>query len=141
MLSVVRLSSCALLLLIAFLAFPVKGQDGEAEVGAVTIELMIGPGLSVAGGGVAAWDLYSFPDFSSTGTGIFKSRFIDTVSSPPKSGNALLEWTESNSAKLLFRYADLDYDSGQFDPFFLRLRDCFIQLRTKMNHRDRFTIV
>ena len=118
MLSVVRLSCCVLLFPVIFLPSLVNGQDGEAEVGAVKIELMIGPGLSVAGGGVAEWKSYSFPDFSSTGTGIFKSRFLQLGGEDPGGGYALLELTGSNAAELLFRGKDLEYKSMQFDPFF-----------------------
>jgi hypothetical protein len=110
----VRLSFSCLFLL----AFTAQGQDPEPDVGAVKIEVMIGPGLSVAGGGTMTWDLYSFPNFSSSGTGVFKGRYLDIVSSPPKSGYGLLEWTGSNSAKLLWLDLEKDFKSIMFDPFF-----------------------
>lgn len=114
-----RLVVCLCLPSLFPLIFTAQGQEPEPEVGAVKIDLMIGPGLSVAGGGSMTWDLYSFPDFSSTGTGVFKARFLETDPDLPVryGGYALLEWTGSNSAQLLLRDLDLDYKSIRFDPF------------------------
>ena len=117
--TVVRLSSCVLLFLVTVLPSLVKEQNPDSEVGAVTVELMIVSGSSVTGGGSMTWDLYSFPGFSSPGTGVFKTRFLETDPSLTVryGGYAQLEWIGSNSAQLRLRDLDLDYESIRFDPF------------------------
>ncbi|MDA0349216.1 MAG: hypothetical protein O3C20_17625 [Verrucomicrobia bacterium] len=107
-----------LVLLVVFcFPFVVHGQDPEPPK--VPVDILIGPDVAVSGGGPMAWDGYFFPNFSSTGRGIFKARFLETdMNLPvPKGGYALLELTGLNSAQLLLRDLDLEYKSIQFDPF------------------------